>query len=98
MCGFKVQSLVPSLMQFRINILLRINEKIVLFINNTVSGVSIFTLTMLSIDRVLVISQTMKLRRKSSFRIGIMIPAIWILSILLAIPDAVSYHLVSKCI
>lgn len=49
---------------------------------------------MLSIDRVLVISQTMKLRQKSTVRISVMIAIIWILAIAVALPDAVSYHLV----
>ncbi|XP_067951039.1 gastrin-releasing peptide receptor-like [Watersipora subatra] len=67
--------------------------KVTYFIRTLSLGVSIFTLTMLSVDRVLVISQPMKLRQKSSVRVGIMVMAIWIFAFLLAIPDAVTYHL-----
>jgi len=59
-------------------------------------GVSIFTLTALSIDRLLVISHTMKVvREKASRRIVVMVTSVWVLSTIIAIPDAISYHLVS---
>lgn len=66
-------------------------------INNgaCVLGVSIFTLTVLSIDRVLVISRTMKVRQeKTNQRILAMMVVVWILAILLAIPDGVAYKTV----
>ena len=54
-------------------------------------GVSIFTLAMLSIDRLLVISRPIR-RLKTSTRITIMLAIVWILAIVVAIPDAISYH------
>ncbi|KAF6022538.1 NMBR [Bugula neritina] len=58
------------------------------------TGLSIFTLTALSIDRVLVISQSLKLWQTPSVRITVTVIIVWVLAILVAIPDAVGYCLV----
>jgi len=52
-------------------------------------------MTALSVDRVLVITQTLKLWQKASTRIIVMIVAVWICSILAALPDVISYNLVT---
>ncbi|XP_058479058.1 gastrin-releasing peptide receptor-like [Solea solea] len=64
----------------------RVGCKIIPFIQLTSVGVSVFTLTVLSADRYKAIVNPLDIRRSS---IGLRVGTIWLLSVSLAIPEAV---------